>query len=140
MNRFRNEAADVEIFPRVENDPMLEFAAGGLVLLGLERTGPYETHPGPGRLLVTAVTDAVSSGGEPGPHLEALGLSRIRARGMITRVHEPHVVVDIGFPFVLGVRDFSALHEGEVIEFDTEAPLHVFNIAESRRQLHGDEV
>lgn len=140
--RWRSDAAEVQLFPRVENDPMLEFEAGGTVMQALERTGPYLAQAGPGRIIVNATTHAVALAEDAGPALELTGISRGRARGRVLRCRENFLVVDAGFRLVLGVREPlpEGLAEGAMVVFEIEPPLHAFVLAETRRQLHGDEV
>ncbi len=141
--RWRRDAAEVHLFARVENDPLIEFQAGGAVIHALERTGPYVPHVGPANVIVHMMTEelAVDPGGVPG--VEMTGVSRGSVHGSVERIVEDRlVVVDAGFRVVVGVHaplPFG-LAEGDRVSFEILPPVQAFVISEFRTSRHSDEI
>lgn len=128
ISRWQSYATPVELFSRVEGSPLLECRAGDLIFHVFERTGPYEARPGEARLIVHAMTEEVQPAPARVRHLELLGLSRIRAQGPVLEVDTEALVLDAGFPLVVGV--FAGVPEriaaADWLEFESTAPLHGF--------------
>ncbi|MFO7545037.1 MAG: hypothetical protein R6W77_06035 [Trueperaceae bacterium] len=72
VTRWRGHAAEVELFPRHEGSPLLECRAGTALLQLFERTGPYLWRPGPGRVIIHPITEAlevIAEDGADGHHV-----------------------------------------------------------------------
>ena len=140
--RWKNDAAAVQIFPRVENDPLLEFEAGGVILQALERTGPYLAHAGPGRAVIHALTELVEPDDRSQAGVEMTGISRGRFHGRIIRREPGFLVVDVGFSLVTGVLQEppESLQAGDMVRFEALPPLHAFVLVDSVQQSHDFEV
>lgn len=140
--RWRSEAADVRIFPRVENDPMLELEAGGVILQALERTGPYLPQVGPGRAIIHAFAQAVEQGPEGACQTEVTGISRARFQGRVTRREPGFLVVDVGFSLVAGFLEEPGddVQVGSHVQFEALPPLHAFILVDSVHRSHDMEV
>lgn len=131
LARWRSLAAEVEVFSRVENDPLLEFMAGDVILHALERTNPYLPRVGRNRVIIHAVCESVAAG-EPPALVEVTGISNIRVTAPVLRAEPPFVVVDAGFPLVVGVLGgFGHLTAGELISFESVPPLQAFVLEET---------
>lgn len=140
--RWRSEAAQVHIFSRVENDPLLELEAAGVIFHALERTGPYLPTVGPGRVIVHAITDQVQMAETGVRRLEVTGISRAHIQGQVMKVAAPFLVVDAGFPVVTGLLtdDFPALRTGDFVSLEVLPPMQAFVLVESVRRVHDVEV
>lgn len=138
--RWRKEAANAYIFPRVENDPLLELEAAGIIFHALERTGPYLPSVGPGQVIIHALAEEAQVLDAPAARMEVTGISRARICGRITRVEAPFLVVDAGFPVVTGIlaEDFSKYEIGATVAFDVLPPLQAFVLVDSVRRVHHD--
>ncbi len=141
--RWRKAAAEAYIFPRVENDPLLELEAAGVIFHAMERTGPYLPSVGPGHVIVHALAEDAQVLEAPVAHMEVTGISRARISGRITHVEAPFLVVDAGFPVVTGIlsQDFSKYRVDAFVAFDVLPPLQAFVlVADSVRRVHDFEV
>lgn len=140
--RWRKEAASAYIFPRVENDPLLELEAAGVIFHALERTGPYLPEVGPGHVIVHALAEDAQILDAPVSHVEVTGISRARISGRITQVNAPFLVVDAGFPVVTGIlaEDFSKYQVDGFVAFDVLPPLQAFVLVDSVHRVHDFEV
>lgn len=140
--RWRGEAAQVHIFSRVENDPLLELEAAGVIFHALERTGPYLPTVGPGRVIVHAITEQVRLPETEQRRLEVTGISRAHIQGPVIKVEAPFLVVDAGFPVVTGLLadDFPALKVGDFVSLEALPPLQAFVLVDSVRRVHDVEV
>ncbi len=128
ISRWKAHAAPVELFSKLEGSPLLECRTGGVIFNVLERTGPYEARPGEAWLIVHAMTEEVRLAPARVRHLELLGLSKICAQGPVLERDAEMLVLDAGFPLVVGV--FAGVPERVVaadwLEFESTAPLHGF--------------
>lgn len=132
INRWRHQAAEVELFAHTEGSPMLEGSAGGVIMQLFERTGPYLSRPGPARVIVNPVIDSLTvvegdQRTEP-PHVESLGVSQLRVTGEVTERDGRVLVVAAGMPVVV-----SSLTElppeaavGATVSVTSLAPVHAF--------------
>ncbi len=141
-SRWRSEAADARIFPKVENDPLLELEAAGVIIHAMERTGPYLSRVGPGRVIIHALTSSVEPADSDTCQVEVTGISRARFQGVVTRREERFLVVDAGFRLVVGALEEppAELGPGSYVRFEALPPLHAFVIADSVRLEHDHEV
>jgi len=146
--RWREHAADVELFPRTEGSPLLEARAGGALVQLFERTGPYLGRPGPAKVIIHAVTDAVERlEGEAEPGIEVTGLSRFQACGRVVAAEGRVAVVDAGVPVVVGVLGHvgSPPRLGDTVRFTSRPPAHGFVVVADtpsvlrRREEHHDD-
>lgn len=141
-SRWRKQAAHVYIFPRVENDPLLELEAAGVIFHALERTGPYLPSVGPGHVIVHALTEQADLLDDPATRMEVTGIAGARISGRITHVEAPFLVVDAGFPVVTGIlaEDFSQYEVDGFVAFNVLPPLQAFVMVDSVRRVHDFEV
>lgn len=140
--RWHAAAAEAYIFPRVENDPLLELELGGVIIHAMERTGPYLSRSGPARVIVHATADTVQAAEAGEARVEVTGISRARVNGTISRLEAPFLVVDAGFPLVVGVQQPlpAGLAAGDCVSFEALPPLHAFVLVDSVRRVHDFEV
>lgn len=145
IQRWRGHAARVELFARPEGSPLLECRAGPAILQVLERTGPYRARPGAARLILNAVVDRLEpvddgdGGGADG--LEVLGLSRVRATGVVVAAEDGAVVVDCGVPLVVTPLERAAPppRAGQRVQFESLPPIHAFLVPEEGARRRRDE-
>lgn len=134
INRWRGYAAPVRVYSRTEGLPLLEVEIGGAILQVLERTGPYLATPGKAKVIVnpTANSVAVHPGGSRS--VDAIGIGKMRACGVITFRDDPFLVLDVGAPIVLGVVE--PLPEDAVpgawVSFEAIPPIHGFIVPEPK--------
>lgn len=149
-SRWSRYAAEVELFPRTEGNPLIECRAGDVMLQLFERTGPYLSRPGARRVIIHPLTDAVERL-EPGvePTLLANGISSLQAQGTVVATEGEFLVVDAGVPLVVGVRGepLSGLRVGDSVRVDCPAPVHGFVLSssaprqvEASRGRHEDQI
>ena len=140
-SRWQGEAVNARVFSRVENDPLLELEASGVILHALERTGPYVPKVGENRVIVHALCTTVEAAPAPETKVEITGISRMHATGQVARLEQPILVVDLGFPLVLGVLEpLGAVSEGDWISFTALPPLQAFVLEETVRNVHDHEL
>lgn len=140
-SRWQAEAIRARVFPRVENDPLLELEANGVILHALERTGPYLPRVGENRVIVHALCQRVEAAPDAEPGVEVTGISRLQATGLVTRKEAHFLVVDVGFTLVLGVLERpDSVHEGDTVSFEVLPPLQAFVLQEKVRNLHDHEL
>ena len=129
--RWQHAAVPAHAFARAEGSPLLEVAVGERVLHLLERTGPYAAPAGAVRLIVHAVADAwrVEEAATPASFAE-ISPTRFRLQGEVLERDGPLLVLDAGFPLVLGL---DATGPGVVwpsvgarLSCETLAPAHAF--------------
>lgn len=134
--RFRTFAATVELFSHVEGSPLIECRAGGAIVQLFERTGPYLSLPGPGRVILNPTTEALEASEDGSKLFETAGLGRVRAQGMVLAREPAFAVVDAGVPLVVGVHGGVGddVASGDWVTFESEAPMHGFVLPPSRRQ------
>lgn len=134
--RFRTFAATVELFSHVEGSPLIECRAGDAILQLFERTGPYLSVPGTGRVILNPTTASLEPRLEGSKLLETAGLGSVRAQGLVLARETSFAVVDAGVPLVVGVHGGvdDAIASGDWVAFESEAPMHGFVLPPSRRQ------
>lgn len=147
--RWRDYAAQVELFPHTEGSPLLEVKAGTALLQLFERTGPYLGRPGPAKLIIHPIVDGALTcapeGAEPG--IEATGVSSFQAVGRVVAVDGRMTVIDAGVPLVVAVLDEqiqgSAVKVGQLVSFSNRPPAHGFVLpagaAARRPEQHHDD-
>lgn len=132
--RFRTFAASVEMFSHLEGSPLIECRAGDVIFQVFERTGPYLSIPGRQRVIVNPTTEQLETRPPGTHHLEATGLGRIRAQGVVLAREATFAVVDAGIPLVVSVHGGvgDEIASGGWVAFDSEAPVHAFVLPTSR--------
>jgi hypothetical protein len=133
VSRYREDAAEGELYPQPEGSPLMEFVSGGRALYLFDRTGPYTARPGPARVIVHATMSAfewLEEGAQTGlqPKLSLVGVSGAQGVGQVTRVVSAYtVVVNARLPLVLSSFErLPALKVGDWLSFETQPPLHGF--------------
>jgi hypothetical protein len=131
VGRFRDAAAEVTLTGHVEGDPLRECLVAGVVLQVFERTGPYLVASGPARVILHPECDAVEvvtlPSAESGREVEVVGVSRLRASGVVVERDDPFLVVDAGVPLVVAVTDgVPEIGVGTHVRFTSRAPVHGF--------------
>ncbi len=140
-SRWQADAASVTVFSRTENDPLLEIEAGGVILHALERTGPYLPKVGSNRVIVHALCESVEQCGEQHAHVEITGISRMKVTAAVIRNEAPFLVVDAGFPLVVGVlHELPPLSAGDTVSFVALPPLHAFVLPEAVKRRHDSDL
>lgn len=136
ISHWRSHAADVNVFSRVEGDPLLEFAVAGVILHALERTGPYLAAPGPARIIINPVTETVELLKGETERIEVTGTSRGRISGRVTHRDDPFLVVEAGAPLVVAVLGSlpAEIREGSHVTFEIQPPVHAFVLPRQRNQ------
>ena len=127
MQRHRAHAAEGVLYAQPEGSPLMEFSSGGRVLYLLDRSGPYAVRPGPGRVLVSGVLQALEplDGEDWEEQLSVTGVSALEGVGEVLAAERGTLVVRARLPLVLaGPRDLPP--PGRWVRFVTEAPLHGF--------------
>lgn len=143
--RWKPYAASAVLFSRTEGSPLLECLAGGVILQAFERTGPYRAHPGPARLILNPTADRLTVHDSGDKRLETLGISRLRASGLVLLREGQMLVVDAGVPLVVGVDGDlpDDLASGSWVSFESHAPVHAFVVddrpAPVQRRARADE-
>lgn len=140
--RWHDAAAEAYIFPRVENDPLLELELGGVIVHAVERTGPYLSRTGPARVILNATAGTVEKTDATDARVEVTGISHARVTGTVSRLEAPFLVLDAGFPLVVGVHGVlpDGLAVGQMVSFEAQPPLHAFVVVDSVRRVHDFEV
>lgn len=131
ISRWRPYAAPARLFGRAEGSPLVECRVGGTILQLLERTNPYLGAPGPASAIINPSTSRVELTSGP-PGVEVTGISRAHMRGTVELREDPFLVVDVGFPVVLGVTGPipAGVVPGATVGFEAEPPIHGFVLAE----------
>jgi len=150
ISRWRQYAADVEMFAHTEGSPLLECRVGGAVLQLFERTGPYLSRPGLTRMIVNPSTEEIETlaPDQARPHVESSGLGKMLAVGRVIAVDGRIAVLDAGVPLVVNLdgRSILAVTEGEMVKVASVGPIHGFVVtrAESgsarRNEAHDDSI
>jgi hypothetical protein len=132
--RFRTYAASVELFSHLEGSPLLECRAGDVIIQVFERTGPYLSNPGRQSAIVNPTTERLESRPPGIRHLEATGLGRVRAEGLVLAREASFAIVDAGIPLVVSVHGGigDEIASGGWVAFDSEVPVHAFVLPASR--------
>lgn len=140
--RWRAHATDARIFARVENSPLLELQAGGVIFHALERTGPYIPETGMNSVIVHAMTEEFEAAGAAAPGIEVTGISRGRLSGTVTHIGEGLAVIDAGLPVVVGCFGGlpEDLAEGDPVGCTVLPPLQVFVLERTPAATHDHEV
>ena len=134
ISKWRRHAAQVELFAHTEGSPLLECGFGDVVMQLFERTGPYQSRPGAALVIINPVIEElrVMSGPQQAPHVESVGLSRIRLIGTIVERDGRSLVVQAGVPLV--VSSLTGLPEearvGAEVSVTSIAPVHAFVVAD----------
>lgn len=140
MARFSPFAATVELFSRTEGSPLLECRAADAIFQVFERTGPYLAPPGCAHVILNPTVEALEPSSEGSKQIEPIGLSRIRAEGVVLGREQLFLVVDAGVPLVVsvlgGVDDGVA--SGDWVAFSSEAPVHAFVLPKRRPVARGN--
>lgn len=134
ISKWRNHAAEVELFAHTEGSPMLECRAGDVILQLFERTGPYQSRPGTALVIINPVVGdlAVLEAVGEAPHVETLGVSRLRATGTIVERDGRSLVVHAGLPLVVSSLERlpEAARVGATVTLTSIAPVHAFVVAD----------
>lgn len=140
--RWREYATEAQVFARVENDPLLEVGAGGVIVHALERTGPYVPETGLNRVIIHAMTETLEPAESAARTLEVTGISRARLSGPVLLVEEPLLVVDAGVPVVVGCLGGvpAGVAAGDHVSCTVLPPLQVFVLERSPAETHDHEV
>jgi hypothetical protein len=151
VTRWRGHAAEVELFPRHEGSPLLECRAGAALLQLFERTGPYLWRPGPGRVIIHPVTEAleviaedaapargggagrgddgrspVTPAGGPGSSPgEQVAASALHVDGPVNPVRDAGSGLEVGGVSRMEARGRVVEREGQVVVVDAGVPLVV---------------
>jgi hypothetical protein len=132
VSRYREDAAEGELYPQPEGSPLMEFVSGGRALYLFDRTGPYTARPGPARVIVHATMSAFERLEVGAAKLSLVGVSGAQGVGQVTRLVSAYtVVVSARLPLVLS--SFERLPElkvGDWLSFETQPPLHGFLVTE----------
>ncbi|MBB6098713.1 hypothetical protein HNR42_002148 [Deinobacterium chartae] len=128
VERFREYAAQGQLYPQPENAVLLEFAAGGRVLYLFDRTGPYTARPGEARVIVHGVLSELAPAEDLQESLFSSGVSQLEGVGQITELQRGFLIVRCRLPLVLGVLEdrMPEVRVGDWIAFKTLAPVHGF--------------
>jgi hypothetical protein len=135
ISKWRRHAAQVELYAHTEGSPMLECRAGDLIMQLFERTGPYQSRPGTALVIINPVIEALTVLDGPSsdePHVESLGVSRIRLSGTVIERDGRTMVVDAGLPLVVSSLDRmpDAVQVGTSVSVTSSAPVHAFVVAD----------
>lgn len=134
ISKWRRHAAQVELFAHTEGSPMLECRAGDVIMQLFERTGPYQSRPGTALVIINPVIEELTVLGEQleEPHVESLGVSRIRLTGVIIERDGRNLVVQAGLPLVVSSLDRlpEAARVGASVNITSIAPVHAFVVAD----------
>lgn len=132
--RWRRDAADVEVFSRVEGTPLIECEVGGSILQMLERTGPYLAPPGAARAIVNPTVDTLQMADGEARSIESTGVGKARITATVVRRDDPFLVVDAGAPLVVSVEGElpEEIVPGSSVSFEPVPPIHFFVLSEAR--------
>ena len=139
VSRYREDAAEGELYPQPEGSPLMEFVSGGRALYLFDRTGPYTARPGPARVIVHATMstfERLDVGSQAmQAQLSLVGVSGAQGVGQVTRLVSAYtVVVGARLPLVLSSFErLPALKVGDWLSFETQPPLHGFLVPENGR-------
>lgn len=128
VERWREHAIPVHLYPQPEGSPLIEAHFAGRVLYLLDRAGPYALRPGETRLIINPVTATVVRADEQEERLHVTGVSRIEATGQVLDVTPSLLVVRALAPLVVGVFDDSwrGVSRGDWVSFTSLEPVHGF--------------
>jgi hypothetical protein len=139
--RWRTHAVRATAFARAEGSPLLELGIGDAVLQTLERTGPYLAPTGPVRVVLHAMTRGFEPAGQGERRLAGAGLGRLELAGAVVERDGPLVVIDAGYPVVVGLDDPAgeALPPGvgTWVGCVSLAPVHAFVLPPERARVDG---
>jgi hypothetical protein len=139
--RWRTHAVRATAFARAEGSPLLELGIGDAVVQTLERTGPYLAPTGPVRVVLHAMTRAFAPAAHDERRLEGSGLGRVEIAGAVVERDGPLVVIDAGYPVVVGLDDPAG--EGVLpgvgawVSCVSLAPVHAFVLPPERSSVAG---
>lgn len=144
VQRWGRFAADARLFARPEGSPLLEADVGGALLQLFERTNPYLAEPGPARVLVHPVVDAIrraNGAAAGGKRIEVPSRGALRAVGTVVAREDSVLVVDAGAPLVVAADAAPAedVGPGTWVRFDAEPPVHGFVLPRPRREPTPDD-
>ena len=139
--RWRTHPVRATAFARAEGSPLLELGIGDAVVQTLERTGPYLAPTGSVRVVLHAMTQAFDPAAEGERRLESPGLGRVELAGVVVERDGPLVVVDAGYPVVVGLDDPTGAAEppsvGAWVRCVSLAPVHAFVLPPERPRVAG---
>jgi hypothetical protein len=139
--RWRSHAVRATAFARAEGSPLLELGVGDAVLQTLERTGPYLAPTGPVRVVLHAMTLGFESAAQGERRLEGAGLGRLELAGTVVERDGSLVVVDAGYPVVVGLDDPAGEAVppgvGAWVSCISLAPVHAFVLPPERTRVDG---
>jgi len=141
IQRWREYAADVQVFARTEGSPLLECLAGSAILQLLDRTGPYQAGAGRRKVILNPMVEALEANPEGQAGLEVSGLGTLEGAGRVVARDGHTSVVDCeGIPLVVVVigEDGQRFDEGSYVRFRAVPPVHGFVIAEEPRSQRRD--
>ena len=139
--RWRTHAVRATAFARAEGSPLLEVGVGDAVLQTLERTGPYMAPTGPVRVVLHAMTPGFDPAEPDERRLEGAGLGRLALAGTVVEREGALVVVDAGYPVVVGLDDPAGEAVppgvGAWVSCVSLAPVHAFVVPPERTRAAG---
>ncbi|MEJ2666045.1 MAG: hypothetical protein P8Z81_02915 [Deinococcales bacterium] len=140
IQRWREYAADVQLFPRTEGSPLLECLAAGAILQLLDRTGPYLAGSGRQRVILNPMVERLSPNPDQLTSLEVSGLGALKAAGRVIAGEGRMSVVDCGVPLVVAVvgEDGERFDAGGYVQFEVLPPVHGFVIRDETRSKRRD--
>lgn len=135
IQRWREYAADVQLFPRTEGSPLLECLAAGAIVQLLDRTGPYLASSGHRRVILNPMVEQLLPNPQQATSLEVSGLGALKGAGRVIAGEGRMSVVDCGVPLVIAVmgEDGERYDAGRYVQFEVLPPVHGFVIAEEAR-------
>lgn len=139
--QYKPYAVSVEIVASIEGSPLIECSIQAKVLHFLERTGPYLSSAGKKMVILNVTVEHLSPSDEQHKSFEVLGLSRLKARGLVIEHQGINVIVDVGITLVVScLQNAAEILVGDWVAFEGIAPIHGFVIAEfNQRPSFRDE-
>ena len=131
---YKPYAAPVEILPRVEGSPLLEFLVAGKVFGVLERTNPYAAHPGRAQLILNPTATKLVPTDETSKSLVQSAPGQLQAVGRVLARQPEAVILDAGVPLVVTLFEplEANIDVGDWVELTSNAPVHGFYVPTKR--------
>ncbi len=127
IERFKQHAARVTLYPQIEASPLLEAKVGNRVIYLFDRTGPYSAKPGEALVIINPIAETVFAT-DAEESLTVNGISSIEGVGQVLETQQGYVVVQARAPMVVGVFDESwkTLKPGDRAAFSSVDAVHGF--------------
>ena len=131
---YKPYAAAVEILPRVEGSPLLEFLVAGKVFGVLERTNPYAAHPGRAQLILNPTATKLEPTSETSKSLTQSDPGHLKAVGRVLARQPEAIILDAGVPLVVTLLEplQADIDVGDWVELGADAPVHGFYVPTKR--------